>query len=256
MDKVKLEVQGKVAIITINRPDKRNALNQEVRNALFMYLKEVESREEIRATIITGAGDAFVAGADIVSMRGYAPQDAREASKHGSDIFLYIENMRMPMIAAINGWALGGGCELAMACDLRICCETAKFGQPEVNVGIIPGYGAPVRLTRLIGPGKAKELIFTGRIIDAAEAEKIGLVNKIVAKDVLMTEAMKLAQKFAEGPAAILLAKQAINEVLDLGTHDAMDFLSGLYGEVYKTYDAKEGISAHIEGRKPNFKGK
>ena len=256
MDKVKLEVQGKVAIITINRPDKRNALNQEVRSELLKCLKEVESRKEIRATIITGAGDAFVAGADIAAMRDYTPQDAREASKHGSDVFLYIENMPMPMIAAVNGWALGGGCELAMACDLRVCSETAKFGQPEVNVGIIPGYGAPVRLTRLIGPGRAKELIFTGRIIDAAEAEKIGLVNKIVAKDELMNEAMKLAQQFAEGPAAISLAKQAINEALRLGANEAMDFLSGLYGEVYKTHDAKEGIRAHIEKRKPAFIGK
>lgn len=256
MDKVKLEVQGKVAIITINRPDKRNALNQEVRSELFKCLKEVDSRKEIRAAIITGTGDAFVAGADIAAMSDYTPQDAREASKHGSDIFLCIENMRIPMIAAVNGWALGGGCELAMACDLRICCDTAKFGQPEVNVGIIPGYGAPVRLTRLIGPGKAKELIFTGRIIGAAEAEKIGLVNKIVAKDELMNEAMKLAQQFAEGPAAISLAKQAVNEALGLGANEAMDFLSGLYGEVYKTHDAREGISAHMEKRKPNFKGK
>ena len=256
MDKVKLKVQGKVAIITINRPDKRNALNQEVRSELFKCIKEVESRKEIRATIITGAGDAFVAGADIAVMRDYTPQAAREASKHGSDIFLYIENMPIPIIAAVNGWALGGGCELAMACDLRICSETAKFGQPEVNVGIIPGYGAPVRLTRLIGPGRAKELIFTGRIIDAAEAEKIGLVNKIVAKDELMNEAMKLAQQFAEGPAAISLAKQAINEALRLGANEAMDFLSGLYGEVYKTHDAKEGISAYVERRKPAFKGK
>lgn len=256
MDKVKLEVQGKVAIITINRPDKRNALNQEVRSELFECLKEVESRKEIRATIITGAGDAFVAGADIAVMRDYTPDDARDASKHGSDIYLYIENMPIPIIAAVNGWALGGGCELAMACDLRICSETARFGQPEVNVGIIPGYGAPVRLTRLIGPGRAKELIFTGRIIDAAEAEKIGLVNKIAAKDQLMNEAMELAQQFAEGPAAISLAKQAINEALRLGANEAMDFLSGLYGEVYKTHDAKEGIRAHIEKRKPNFKGK
>jgi enoyl-CoA hydratase len=256
MDKVTLEEQGKVAVITINRPDKRNALNQEVRSELFKCLKEVESRKEIRATIITGAGDSFVAGADIVAMSDYTPQDARKASKHGSDIFLYIEKMRIPIIAAVNGWALGGGCELAMACDLRICSNTAKFGQPEVNVGIIPGYGAQVRLTRLIGPGKTKELIFTGRIIDATEAEKIGLVNKKVAKDDLMSEAMKMAQQFAEGPAAISLAKKSINEALTLGENKVMDFLSELYGEVYKTHDAREGIIAHIEKRKPIFKGR
>lgn len=143
MDKVKQELRDRIAIITINRLEKRNALNQEVRSDLQKTLKEVDGARDIRAVIITGAGKAFVAGADITTMKDYTPEEAREASKHGSNIFLFIENMRIPVIAAVNGWALGGGCELAVACDIRVCSATAKFEQPEVTVGIIPGYGAP-----------------------------------------------------------------------------------------------------------------
>ena len=153
MDKVTLEIKEKIAYITINRPEKRNALNEEVRSDLYETLKHIDSRDDIRVAIITGAGDAFVAGADIAAMKDYEPEDAKKASQHGSDIFLFIENMRIPVIAAINGWALGGGCELALACDIRICSSTAMLGQPEVTVGIIPGYGANIRLPRLIGPG-------------------------------------------------------------------------------------------------------
>jgi enoyl-CoA hydratase len=164
--------------------------------------------------------------------------------------------MRIPVIAAITGWALGGGCELAMACDIRICSDTAKLGQPEVSVGIIPGYGAPIRLPRLIGIGRAKELIYTGRIFDAAEAERIGLVNFVVPKQNLMKEAMKLAKKIADGPTAIQFAKKAINEALELPKKEAMERASNLYGEVYKTKDSMEGISAYLEKRRPRFTGK
>ncbi len=255
METVKLETKGKIAIITINRPEKRNALNEEVRSDLFETVKAVDSRDDIRVAIITGAGDAFVAGADIAAMKAYKPEDARKASEYGSDIFLFIENMRIPVIAAINGWALGGGCELALACDIRICSDEAMLGQPEVTVGIIPGYGANMRLPRLIGAGKAKELIYTGRLIDAAEAERIGLVNRIVPNEDLMNEAMKVAKRISNGPAAIRFAKQAINGAFDLDAAQAMRLASKLYGEVYKTHDAKEGISAYLEKRKPEFSG-
>lgn len=256
MDKVTLEIKEKIAYITINRPEKRNALNEEVRSDLYEILKDIDSRDDIRVAVITGAGDAFVAGADIAAMKDYEPEDAQKASQHGSDIFLFIENMRIPVIAAINGWALGGGCELALACDIRICSNTAMLGQPEVTVGIIPGYGANIRLPRLIGPGKAKELIYTGRLINAAEAEKIGLVNYVVTKKDLMAEATKLAKKISKGPAAINFAKQAINKAFDLDIGQAMKLSSKLYAEVYKTQDSKKGISAYLEKRKPNFIGK
>ena len=218
-------------------------------------MQEVDSREDIRAAIITGAGEAFVAGADIASMKDYTVEDALKASRDGSRIFLFIENMRIPVIAAINGWALGGGCELALACDIRICSDDAKFGQTEVRIGIIPGYGANIRLPRLIGTGRAKELIYTGRMIDPAEAERIGLVNSVVSKEDLMDEAMKLAGRISKGPASINLAKQAINKAFDLEMDDALELSSKLYGDVYNTSDSKEGINAFLEKRKPEFTG-
>jgi enoyl-CoA hydratase len=256
MDTVKLEINDRIAVITINRPEKRNALSQEVREDLYQKLQEVDSTEDIRASIITGAGEAFVAGADIASMKDYTVEDALEASRSGSRIFSFIENMRVPVIAAINGWALGGGCELALACDIRICSDDARFGQTEVKIGIIPGYGANIRLPRLIGAGKAKELIYTGRMIDPAEAERIGLVNSVVSKEDLMDEAMKLAGRISKGPASINLAKQAINKAFDLEMDDALELSSKLYGDVYKTSDSKEGINAFLEKRKPEFTGK
>jgi len=256
MDTVKLDIRDRIAVITINRPEKRNALSLEVREDLYQRLKEVDSREDIRAAIITGAGEAFVAGADIASMKDYTVEDALEASRNGSRIFSFIENMKIPVIAAINGWALGGGCELALACDIRICSDDARFGQTEVKIGIIPGYGANIRLPRLIGAGKAKELIYTGRIIDAAEAERIGLVNSVVSKEDLMDEAIKLAGRISKGPASINLAKQAINKAFDLEMNDALELSSKLYGDVYNTRDSREGINAFLEKRKPEFTGK
>jgi len=255
MDKVILEIKEHIAIITINRPEKRNALNQELRAELYEVMQKIDSRDDILVTILTGVGDAFLAGADISTMREYTPKDAKNASEHGSKLFLFIENMRIPTIAAINGWALGVGCELAMACDIRICSDTAKLGQPEVTVGIIPGYGAPIRLPRLIGPARAKELIYTGRVIDAAEAERIGLVNFVVPKQGLMKRSMKVARRIAQGPTAIQFAKKAINEAFELPTSAAMERASKLYGEVYKTRDSREGISAYLEKRRPRFTG-
>ncbi|MBW1971582.1 MAG: enoyl-CoA hydratase/isomerase family protein [Deltaproteobacteria bacterium] len=255
MNKVLLEIKGKIAIITINRPEKRNALNREVRSELYKIMKDINSKKDIRVAIITGKADSFVAGADIEPMKDYTPEDAEQASIEGSKIFTFIEKMRIPVIAAINGWALGGGLELAMACDLRIASDNAKLGQPEIKLGIIPGYGANIRLPRLIGIGRAKELIFTSRIIDAKEAERIGLINQITSKEELMNVALKLAKKIAEGPIAINFAKKAINSSFELKEDDALRFSSKLYGELYKTHDTKEGIAAYLEKRKPKFKG-
>lgn len=255
MSKVLLEIQNKVALVTINRPDKRNALNEEVRTALWDVLRQIDGNQGLRSVVITGAGDAFVAGADIAAMKGYSPEDALKASRHGSDLFDFLENMRVPTIAAVNGWALGGGCELAIACDFRIASKEAKFGQPEVTIGIIPGYGAMVRLPRLIGIGRAKELIYTGRIIGAEEAERIGLVNRVVEKESLMDEAMTLAGKLGRGPAAIQYSKRAIHKAYDVSTKEGMEFSSRLYAEIYNTKDTKEGICAFLERRKPAFVG-
>jgi len=256
LNTVLLEVKGKIAIITINRPEKRNALNQQVRSELYEILKEVNSRDDIRVAVITGSGDVFVSGADIADLKDYDPKDAERASEDGSEIFSFIENMRIPVIAAVNGWALGGGCELALACDIRVCSDDAKFGQPEVRLGIIPGYGANVRLPRLIGSGRAKEMIFTGRSIDAGIAKRIGLANEVVPKKQLMDKVMDLAEKISEAAIAIHFAKQAINKSYDLDTNKAIKFSSRLYGELYNTADCKEGILAYHKKRPPDFKGR
>jgi enoyl-CoA hydratase len=255
MQQVKLEIKGKVALITMNRPEKRNALNDQVRAELFQVLEEINSQQAVRAAVCTGAGEAFVAGADITAMNDYQPEDAYNASKQGSDIFLFMETMPIPIIAAVNGWALGGGCELALSCDIRIAGESAKFGQPEVKIGILPGYGANIRLPRLIGEGKAKELIYTGRIIDAFEAERIGLINSVVPDAKILDEALALAEKLSDGPASIGFAKQAIWNAFGQDTKEAMHVSSKLYAEVYKTHDCREGIRAYLEKRKPVFTG-
>lgn len=218
-------------------------------------LKQIASDKHIRSVIITGAGDAFVAGADIKAMKNYTVKDALESSRQGSRIFSYLEEMPVPVIAAINGWALGGGLELALACDIRICSETAQFGQPEVKIGIIPGYGATVRLPRTIGVAKAKEMIYFGKIISAKEAEKNGLVTLVTSGADLMDKAMELAKKLARGPACLSLIKQSINSCIDLDLTAAFELSSTLYGDAYKTNDAREGILAYLEKRRPVFKG-
>jgi enoyl-CoA hydratase len=213
---VKLERKDRVAIITMNRPEKRNALDAEVRQELLNVLKSIDSDKKIRSLIITGAGEAFIAGADIQAMKNYTVEDAIESSRQGNRVFSYLEKMGIPVIAAINGWALGGGLELALACDIRICSETAQFGQPEVKIGIIPGYGATIRLPRIIGVARAKEMIYFGKIITAKEAEKMDLVTQVTSPLDLLKKAMELAQKLDQGPASLTLAKQAINSSFDL----------------------------------------
>ncbi len=249
------EKDERIGIIKMNRPDVRNALNWETWMELEDILKKFHSDSDIRVGIITGVGDeAFIAGADLRMLKDRTPQDAIDASKKANEILLSMESMEEPMIAAINGWALGGGCEIALACDIRIASEKAQIGQTEVRVGIMPGYGGNVRLMRLIGAGRAKEMIYTGKIVNAAEAERIGLVNRVVPHERLMEEALTIARQIANGPASIHSAKQAMFHASQLSLKEALLKDSEIYGEVYKTKDFKEGVTAFLEKRKPTFK--
>jgi len=246
---------GSVGIIRINRPEVRNVFNWETWMEFEEALKQLHQDSELRVGVITGTGDeAFIAGADLHMLKVRTPEMAVEASKKANQILLFMESMDEVMIAAINGWALGGGCEIAMACDLRIASEKAKIGQTEVRVGIMPGYGGNVRLMRLIGPGRAKEMIYTGKILNAEEAERVGLVNRIVPHERLMEETMALAREIAKGPASIHIAKQAMFQISKLPFLEALEKDSELYGDVYKTEDFKEGVNAFLEKRKPNFR--
>lgn len=254
---VALKKEGKIAIITINRPEAMNALNSKVLFDLSQIADKVQKDDDVNAVIITGEGKAFVAGADIREMMKKTPIEARGFTMLGQQVFNKIERMDKPVIAAVNGMALGGGCELALACDMILASEKAKLGFPEVGLGIHPGFGGTQRLPRLVGKAKAKELIFTTDILNAEEAERIGLVNKVVPPEELVESAMSLAKKIVtKGPIAVKLAKSAINK----GTE--MDLDAGLAYEVesvsltFSTEDSKEGMTAFTERRKPEFKGK
>lgn len=253
-ESVLLKKQDNICILTISKPKSLNALNTKTLMELKNAVEELERDEDVHIIIITGDGKAFVAGADISEMKDKNPIEARKFAKLGLETFRKIEIMEKPVIAAVNGYALGGGCELALCCDIRIAGEKAKFGQPEVGLGIIPGFAGTQRLARLVGLGKAKELIFTGDMIDANEAEKIGLVNKVVPQDKLMDEAINLAKKIASnGQLAVRYAKTAINRGIESDIETGMSIEKDLFGLCFSSEDQKEGMSAFLEKRKPNF---
>jgi enoyl-CoA hydratase len=252
------ELEDGILTITINRPQVLNALNTETLSELRMAIKEAGETEEVKAVIITGAGEkSFVAGADIAQMRDLEVLEGRTMTILGQDVFTEIENLDKPVIAAVNGYALGGGCELAMACDIRIASEKARFGQPEVNLGIIPGYGGTQRLPRLIGKGRAKYYIFTGEMMTAQEAFNFGLVDKIVAPEDLMTKAREVAKTImAKAPIAVMMAKRAINRGLDMDLASGIAYETEAYTTTFATWDRIEGMGAFVEKRKATFQGK
>jgi enoyl-CoA hydratase/carnithine racemase len=249
---------GAVAVITINRPDKRNALNNETIDELRRAILALKHDDGVRAVIITGAGDkAFIAGADINELAVQTPVGGREHSHRGQHVLNLIETMGKPVVAAINGVALGGGCELAMACTIRIAADTARLGQPEINLGLIPGYAGSQRLPRLVGKGPALELLLTGDAISAAEAHRIGLVNRVVPAAELAAEARKLAAALAEkAPIASRYIIDAVNRGLEMSSTEAELYEATLFGLISTTEDMREGTRAFLEKRRPHFKGK
>lgn len=251
MGYVDYESKGQIGIITINRPKALNALNSEVLDELKTVVESVDM-EEIRCLIVTGAGEkSFVAGADIAEMSGLSAAEGEAFGKKGNDIFRMIETLPVPVIAAVNGFALGGGCELSMCCDFRICSENAMFGQPEVGLGITPGFGGTQRLARLVGPGMAKQLIYTAKNIRAEEALRIGLVNAVYPLEQLVPEAEKLAARIASNaPIAVRACKKAVNEGLEADMDAAIVLEEKLFGSCFGTHDQKEGMSAFLEKRK------
>ncbi len=248
-------LENGLMVVTINRADKLNALNKDVMSDLDELINEIESNSQIKAVIITGAGQkAFVAGADISEFLGLNNDEGKALAKKGQDIFHRIENCKKPIVAAVNGFALGGGCELAMACHFRIASDNAKFGQPEVNLGLIPGYGGTQRLVQLIGKGRALELLMTGNTIDASIALDYGLVNHVVPNDDLLPKAkMILEQIISKAPLAVAKCITAANSVFN--NRNGYEVELKCFGECFSTNDMKEGTTAFLEKRKPHFKG-
>jgi len=252
-----VSLENGIATITINRPDKLNALNKTVIEELSTAIDEIYTNPEIKSAIITGSGPkAFVAGADISEFVALDGKAGKALAQKGQDsVFSKIENSPKPIIAAVNGFALGGGCELAMACHFRLCSENAKFGQPEVNLGLIPGYGGTQRLTQLIGKGKAMELMMTGNMIDASEAKQLGLVNYITTAETLLDKTKELLQLIhTKAPIAL---RHIINltNMAARGASDGLQKEIDAFGELFDTKDAKEGAAAFLEKRKPSFGG-
>lgn len=252
MNNLKLEVENEIAVLTIDRPKALNALNSETLEELTEVLTEIEGRDDIKVVILTGSGEkSFVAGADIAEMIDFTAPEARAFGMRAAVPFFKLQNMRQVTIAAVNGFALGGGCEISMACDIRIASDNAVFGQPECGLGIIPGFGGTQRLARLVGMGRAKEIIFTCQNIDAEEAYRIGLVNKVVPQAELMDTAKKMASKILRnGSYAVSIAKAAINNGYDMDIKNAVEMEANLFGVVNDTHDKKEGMSAFLEKRK------
>ena len=255
MNNLLMEVENEIAVVTINRPKSLNALNSETLAELDACFSEISERKDIKVVILTGSGaKAFVAGADISEMVNATPAEGRKMGMLAKEAFLKLETMPQVTIAAVNGYALGGGCEISMACDIRVASDNAKFGQPETGLGILPGFGGTQRLPRLVGKGRAKELIFTCDQIDAQEAYRIGLVNKVVAKEELMPTAKAMAAKIiSKGSYAISVAKAAINNGYDMDIKNAVEMEANLFGVVNDTNDKKEGMGAFLEKRAANL---
>ncbi|MDR1649998.1 MAG: enoyl-CoA hydratase/isomerase family protein [Synergistaceae bacterium] len=252
MDCAKYERRDAVGLITVDRPKALNALNSQVLDDLDSAFGAVDVNE-VRCVVLTGAGEkAFVAGADIAEMSAMTRAEARAYCRKGNALFHKIETFPVPVIAAVNGYALGGGCELAMACDIRLISENALFGQPETGLGITPGFGGTFRLARLVGPAKAKELIFTGAKIKAQEALALGLANAVCPPEALLEKALEMARAIASNaPIAVRAAKKAIDGTLYLDTKSAVDVEEGEFGNCFETADQREAMTAFIEKRKP-----
>jgi enoyl-CoA hydratase/carnithine racemase len=257
-DNLLLERDGAVALVTINRPKVLNALNAQTLDELRRAMLELGHDDSVRALVLTGAGDkSFVAGADINELAVQTPTSGREHALTGQHVLDLVENLGKPVIAAINGFALGGGCELAMACTLRIAADTARLGQPEIGLGLIPGYAGTQRLSRLVGKGRAMEMMLSGSPIAAAEAERIGLVNRVVPAADLMGEARRLAQQLAKNaPIATRYIISAVNKGLEMPFAEGCVFEATLFGLVASTDDMREGTAAFLQKRKPEFKGR
>jgi enoyl-CoA hydratase len=255
MNNLLMDVENEVAVITINRPKALNALNKETLEELDQCLGEIEKRKDIKVVILTGSGEkSFVAGADISEMVSETAAEGQARGLLAYRAFKKLEDMPQVSIAAVNGFALGGGCELSMACDIRVASDNAKFGQPEVNLGTMPGFGGTQRLPRLVGKGRAKEMIFTTDMIDAQEAYRIGLANKVVPQAELLDFCKKMAAKIiSKGSFAVTLSKKAINSGMDMDLSNGLVMEAGLFGLTFATADKKEGMSAFLEKRQANL---
>jgi enoyl-CoA hydratase len=243
-----------VALVTINRPEALNAMNADMLEELSEAVDRVENDDEARVLVITGTGRAFIAGADIAHMSALTPQQAKEWSELGQRTVGKLESMKKPVIAAVNGYALGGGTELALACDIRVASDKAVFGQPEVKLGMIAGFGGTQRLPRLVGSGRAKEMLFTGDHYDAETACKMGLVNKVVPADGLLDYCLDMAKRIASrGAQAVRFSKEAVNHGQDMDLEKALHLESDLYGLVFSTDEPREGCSAFLEKREPKW---
>ena len=256
-DQIQVDIQDRLALVTVNRPEVRNALNTQVIQELAETFERLASDPQVGAIVLTGAGDkAFMAGADIKEMVGKTGLDMQAFSEGGRRLCDAIEACPKPVIAAINGYALGGGCEIAMACDIRLASENAKIGQAEVNIGTIPGFGGSQRLPRLVGGGWAAQMVLTGEAIDAATAERIGLVNRVVPADRLLEEAKALARKILDkSPVAIALAKSCLRAAQEMPLSQGLSYETAAFAIAGATQDKVEGMTAFLEKRKPAWKG-